>query len=35
MSFKVDNFMFNINGYEIKCVTKFKYLGVIFYEHVH
>ena len=32
---KVDNFKININGFEIKRVTKFKYLGVIFDEHIN
>ena len=32
---KVDNFKININGYKIKRVNKFKYLGVIFDEHIN
>ncbi len=30
---KVNHFKIDINGFEIKRVTKFKYLGVIFNEH--
>ena len=32
---KVNNFKLDINGFEIKRVTKFKYLGVIFDEHIN
>ena len=32
---KLDNFKININGFEIKRVTKFKYLDVIFDEHIN
>ena len=32
---KVDNFKIDINGFEINSVGKFKYLGVIFDEHLY